>query len=160
MENSERNRLIENYGKAYALLTEALKEFPEEMWKWKPAPEKWSIHEIIIHISDSEANSYIRCRKLIAEPETLIGGYDQDKWAVETLYHRQETKTALELFKLLRQSSYELIRMLPENTWTHTAIHSESGPYTFENWLKIYDEHIPVHIRQMQRNLNDWNSRG
>jgi hypothetical protein len=34
-----------------------LRDFPKEMWQWKPAPDKWSIHEVIMHIADSEANS-------------------------------------------------------------------------------------------------------
>ncbi len=68
MTPTERNELIESYGKAYDLLTEALKKYPKEMWQWKPAADKWSIHEIIIHITDSEANAYVRCRRFIAEP--------------------------------------------------------------------------------------------
>jgi hypothetical protein len=27
---------------------------------------------------------------------------------------------------------------------------------SFDQWLQIYEEHIPVHIRQMQRNLEAW----
>jgi hypothetical protein len=33
------------------------------MWKWKPAPDQWSIHEVIAHLADSEANGYARCRE-------------------------------------------------------------------------------------------------
>ena len=47
MTKQERNTFIESYGNAYNILVEALKEFPKEMWQWKPAPEKWSIHEVI-----------------------------------------------------------------------------------------------------------------
>ena len=56
MTTAERNTLIESYGQAYTTLTTALNKYSKEMWQWKPAPEKWSIHEIIIHIADSEAN--------------------------------------------------------------------------------------------------------
>ena len=157
MSPGERNILIESYGNAYATLVEALKEFPLEMWQWKPAPEKWSVHEIILHITDSEANSFVRCRRLIAEPGSGVYGYDENKWAANLNYHSQSTDDALELFKLLRKASYELIKTVDDKTWqTATIQHSENGEMGFEQWLKVYEEHIPVHIRQMKRNLEAW----
>ena len=68
----ERQRKIESYGSAHRVLVEGLKRFPHEMWQFRPAPDRWTIHEIIIHITDSEANSYIRCRCLIAEPGSIV----------------------------------------------------------------------------------------
>jgi hypothetical protein len=161
MTTSERNELIESYGSAYTILIEALKEFPKEMWQWKPAPNKWSVHEIIVHIADSEANSYVRCRRFIAEPGSGVYGYDENKWTDKLNYHSQNTGEALELFKWLRKMSYDLIKTVDENTWqTATIVHSENGLMHFEEWLKIYEEHIPVHIRQMKRNLDAWKALG
>lgn len=139
-------------------MLEALEEFPKEMWQWKPAADKWSIHEIIVHIADSEANSFIRCRRMIAEPGAGVYGYDQDAWAQKLNYHAQRTEDALELFKWLRKMSYDLLKNVDDITWkTAWVEHSEVGKMTFEEWLKIYEEHIPVHILQMKRNLEAWN---
>jgi len=153
----ERNALIESYGNAYNLLVEALKQFPKKMWQWKPAPEKWSIHEVIIHITDSEANSFVRCRRFVAEPGSGVYGYDENKWAKNLDYHSQNIEESLELFKQLRKASYDLIKTVNEKMWqTATVQHSENGVMKFEQWLKVYEEHIPVHIRQMQRNFEAW----
>ncbi len=160
MTKQERNSLIESYGSAYNILIEALKEFPVEMWQWKPAPGKWSIHEVLIHIADSEANSFVRCRRLIAEPGSGVYGYDQDTWATKLNYHQQDTDDALQLFKWLRKTSYELLKTVTDETWTNSYIeHSEVGKMTFEEWLKIYEEHIPVHILQMKLNFEAWKAR-
>ena len=157
MTNQERNTLIESYGNAYNLLTAALKEFPKEMWQWKPALEKWSIHEVVIHIADSEANSFVRCRRFIAEPGSGVYGYDENKWAKHLNYHSQSIEDSLELFRLLRKTSYDLIKAVDEKTWeAATVYHSENGLVTFEQWLITYEEHIPVHIRQMRRNFEAW----
>ena len=59
----ERQRKIESYRSAYQTLVEGLKRFPQEMWQFRPTPDRWTIHETIIHIADSEANSYIPCRR-------------------------------------------------------------------------------------------------
>ena len=157
MTKGERSHLIESYGEAYDMLVTALTEFPKEMWPWKPTPEKWSVHEIIIHITDSEANSYVRCRRFIAEPGSGVYGYDQDKWAIDLKYHNQSIEDNLQLFKWLRKLSYDLIKTVDDKTWeTATINHSENGIMKFEEWLKIYEEHIPVHIKQMRRNLEEW----
>ena len=157
MTTEERNTLIESYGKAYYVLVEALKEFPTEIWQWKPAPEKWSIHEVIIHITDSEVNSYVRCRRFIAEPGSGVYGYDENKWAKNLDYHSQSLEESLALFKLLRKASYDLIKTVSEETWqTATVQHSENGEVKFEEWLRTYEEHVPVHIKQMKRNFEGW----
>ena len=150
MSPDERKQRIERYGEAHQELVSALERFPREMWDFRPAPDQWTIHEIIVHIADSEANSYVRCRRFLAEPGSAILGYEESKWARELNYHSQSTDDALELFRWLRRTSYTLIRDLPESAWSNTAIHSESGLMTLDDWLSVYASHIPDHIEQMQ----------
>ncbi len=59
---------IESYGNGYVQLARALERFPRDMWTFRDEHGCWSVHEHIVHITDSEVNSYIRCRRLIAEP--------------------------------------------------------------------------------------------
>ncbi len=160
MNLDERHQKIESYGKAYEQLVSAVKEFPTAMWQYRPAAERWTIHEIIVHIADSEANSYLRCRRFIAEPGSTILGYDEEKWARVLDYHTQSTQDALELFKWLRLKSFTLIKNQPESVWSNTAFHSESGAMTLDDWLDIYERHIPEHIQQMQANYRDWMAQG
>lgn len=156
MNLEERLHVIESYGRAHALLVEALVQFPREMWQFKPVPRDWSIHEIVVHIADSEANSFVRCRRFIAEPGSTVMGYDQDVWAVKLDYHHQSVEDALELFRWLRLTSYKLIKALPESAWSSTVEHSESGTTTMDDWLITYERHIPDHIEQMKRNYAAW----
>ena len=127
MTPEERLQKIESYGSASALLLEALKEFPEEMWQFRDEHGCWSIHEHIVHVTDSEANSYIRCRRLIAEQGEPLMAYDENQWASSLSYHEQSVDDALALFKWLRHTSYTLIKTLPEQVWAHTSFHPENG---------------------------------
>lgn len=159
MTHEERLALIESYGQAYQKLVDALKRFPRDMWHFKPAPSRWSIHEIIIHLADAEANSFVRARCFIAEPGKTVMAYDQDKWASDLRYDLQDTEGALELFKWLREMTYRMIRVIPESYWGRTVNHPEHGVMTFDQWLKIYEDHVPLHISQMQKNYDLWLSR-
>ncbi|MCX7736335.1 MAG: DinB family protein [Candidatus Kapabacteria bacterium] len=156
MTNEERERKLKNYSKAYEQVTELLREIPKDVWKYKPDKNKWSIHEIIIHLADSEVNAYQRCRKIIAEPGSTIVFYDQDKWAENLDYHNQSTNDAVELFRLLRKMTYELLDRIPENVWKNEVIHSDGSVWSLDKWLDIYENHITGHIEQMKRNYFEW----
>ena len=156
MTSEERNKKIDSYGMAYQRLIAALERFPADMWQFRPSPDRWTIHEIIIHIADSEANSYIRCRRFLAEPGSAVLGYDEGKWARALRYHDQSTADALELFKWLRFTSYALVKDLSESAWSNTVYHTENGEMTMDDWLDTYERHIPDHISQMQIIYDDW----
>lgn len=156
MDNRTRAQKIESYGKAYDLLAAALREFPREMWQARPEEGMWTIHEIVVHIADSEANSYVRCRRFIAEPGSAVMAYDEGQWARALEYQSRSPETALELFRWLRQSSYDLIQTLPEAAWGNQVYHPEQGLITMDDWLDTYEAHIPDHIAQMRQVYTAW----
>ena len=161
MDKQERNEKIELYGKGFDLLLAALKDIPQEMWKFKPAPTAWSVHEVIIHLGDSETNAALRARKLAVEPGGLLMGYDQDQWAVALNYHDQNTDDALQVTKFARLTTYNWLKTLPDEVFTHSVKHPEyDDPYTFEQWINIYAAHIPGHIEQIQNNYEIWKKVG
>ena len=53
----------------------------------------------MVHIADSEANSYIRCRRLIAEPGQALMAYAENQWAETLNYPGQSVEDALQLFR-------------------------------------------------------------
>ena len=155
MDNQARAQKIEAYGQAYDFLSHALQQFPHMMWDFKPTTG-WSVHEIIVHITDSEANSFIRCRRLIAEPGSVVLGYDENVWGDALHYSEQSSDDALQLFKWLRLTSYKLIKSLPDSTWSNTVEHTENGTMTMDDWLDIYAAHVPDHVKQMQEVFGEW----
>jgi hypothetical protein len=147
---------IRLYLEGYHKLKDCLDELPSEMWDFKPAPGKWSVREIIVHIMDSEINAYVRCRKIIAESGSSITMYDQDKWAQALNYKDQNIDIAIEVFKFLRMITHDLLLTLPDEAWENYVIHPESGNMKLNDWLKIYIVHITKHCSQMRRNYDEW----
>jgi hypothetical protein len=156
----ERNAKIEEYGRGFSLLNSAIAEIPREAWEYKPSPDDWSVHEIIVHMADSESMAALRVRKLIVEPGSRLMGYEEAKWAGGLDYQHQNVEHALEIIRLARQTTFELLQRLPEEVFTHSVMHPEHPePYTFHTWLGIYSRHIPDHIEQMQRAVQGWQAR-
>src|SRR5215207_280408 len=121
MNKQERESKIELYGNGHKILTETLKDIPREMWKFKPEPKEWSIHEVLIHLADSESNAALRARKLIVEPGGTLMGYDQDQWAVTLDYHDQSYEDALETLRLVRKTTYALLQKQPDEVFEHAV---------------------------------------
>ena len=153
MNHNERQQKIKKYGKAYEELTAFLKTLSKEEIAYKPAPEKWSAHEIVVHIADAEANSYVRLHKALAEPGEMIFAYNQDKWASNLDYSDKDFNDHLELFRLLRKISYDMIKDMPDEKWKNQYNHPEYGLVGLDRWLDIYVGHIQGHIAQIERNL-------
>jgi hypothetical protein len=157
---SQRLSLIERYERGPEVLRAALATVPAEAAKWKPAPGKWSVHEIVCHCADSETISSMRIRFLIGEDRATILGYDQDRWAERLDYHALPLDGALRQIDQVRAWTAHFIRRLPDAAWSREGVHTESGPYTSETWLRIYAEHLEVHARQIERNLAAFGARG
>jgi len=160
MNREKINEKIEQYGRGFELLAAALAEIPKEAWSYRPAPDEWSVHEIIVHMADSESISALRARKLIVEPGSTLMAYEEAKWADALDYKDQSAEDALEIIRLARQSTYELLKRQPDEVFTHSVTHPEypDEPYTFEQWLEIYARHIPDHVNQIKNNVKVWES--
>ena len=114
--------------------------------------EGWNARQVIHHMADSEAQSYARLRRLIAEPGTSIQGYDEGLWAENTTlsYKNHEIDSSLEVFKAVRKSSYELLLRLDESLLTNKGVHTESGDYSVRDWLNSYIKHPVDHANQIK----------
>ncbi|MFZ0637189.1 MAG: DinB family protein [Candidatus Acidiferrales bacterium] len=156
MTREERRQKLESFGRAPALLSAALRQFPKKMWLYKASAERWSIHEIILHLADNEANSYIYCRRMIAEPGSRVLAYNPAVWAGSLGYFHQSTKEALEIIRRLRRMTYNVLIALPEAVWTNAVQTPEQGALTLDAWLERQERHIPHHIDQMRENYDGW----
>ena len=154
----EREQLIEQYARGPARVKAALALVPAAALQWRPAEGRWSVHEVIVHCADSETNSALRLRYLLAEPEPLIVGYDQERWARSFDYHSEPIEDALAAMTLARSRTVPLLRRMDDAGWARVGRHSESGRYGTEDWLRIYAAHLEGHARQIERNLEAWNT--
>lgn len=129
---------------------------PEQL-TYRPFPEAWTVHEHVVHLADSEINSSVRLRKLLAESGVAVDVFDQEKWVSSLNYHHQPLDRALTLFRLLREIAVDLLKPVQEAAWEANHIrHPERGKVTLREWLTIYTEHVDSHLGYVDRNLKMW----
>ena len=159
MTPAEREACIRRYAAGADRLEAVLATVPPEAMRWRPAPGKWSVHEVIVHCADSETNAHMRLRYLLGEAKPLVVGYDQDRWAIDMDYHAHPLEPALAVIRAVRANTVPLLRRLSEAQWARTGQHTEHPSYGVERWLSIYAEHLEVHERQILRNVEAWKAR-
>jgi hypothetical protein len=93
--------------------------------------------------------AYIRLRRLIAEDDPLIQGYDEPEWA-RRLHYDRPIEPSLALLHAVRAASLQLLQSLADDEWRRTGTHTESGPYSVERWLGIYAAHPREHAEQIR----------
>ena len=111
----------------------------------------WSARQVIHHVADAEAQSYVRLRRLLAEPGSLIQGYDEAAWAAcPTLgYEELAVEHALALIRALRAASADLLERLSSEDLALEGQHSEAGAYSVATWLDTYTRHPREHAAQL-----------
>lgn len=156
MTSTERNQLLESYSHGPAFLAAALRQMPKKMWFFKPSAVRWSIHEIVVHLADSEALNYIRCRRFIVQPDARVPETDVARWAGSLGYFHQSTREALEVIPRLRKMTYRLLQSIPESIWTSVIEETGEAHLTLEEWVRKQEHHIPRHIQDIRENFVDW----
>jgi len=147
--------LLFRYRRGVNLVLDALSGADDEALDRRPsAPDAWSARMVVHHLADSETNSYVRLRRLLAEPAgTTIQGYDEAQWARVLCYDRP-IDTSLEVFTAVRRASAELLEaVLPtlrDDAWQRTGHHTESGEYRLLDWLTVYADHAEAHAAQIR----------
>jgi hypothetical protein len=116
----------------------------------RPAPEKWSIGEILAHLADTELVGSWRIRSVLASSGIPIQAFDQDVWAETFAYSRRDPKVSLETFRLLRESNITLLKALPKNLWENYGMHQERGKETITQIVRMFAGHDLNHLQQIE----------
>jgi len=113
---------------------------------------EWSARQVIHHMADSETQSGIRLRRLLAEPAgSLIQGYDEATWATTAAlgYEELPVEGALAVIAAVRAHTLAVLRRLTPADLAHYGEHTESGRYDVAEWFDIYCNHPRYHASQL-----------
>jgi len=117
------------------------------------SPDGWSARQVIHHVADSESQSHGRLCRILAEPGSTISGYDEGLWArTPTLgYQDLPIENSLAVFTSVRNSSADILDRITEGDLELEVVHTESGKYTLDDWLRLYTNHPAEHAEQLAR---------
>jgi transposase len=110
------------------------------------AEGKWSIREVIGHVSDSERVFSYRAFRIARGVRTPLASFDQDEY-VKTAGSDQRTLSSLSSELLaVRESTLSLFTTLPEEAWARTGTASDN-PVSVRALAYITAGHAQHHLR-------------
>ncbi|HWO34275.1 MAG TPA: DinB family protein [Candidatus Acidoferrum sp.] len=119
----------------------------------RPAPERWSVSEILAHLADAEIVCSFRMRLILGAPGTPIAAFDQDAWVVSGHYKKRDPRKSLEQFRMLREANLALLKSLMPEQWKHYGMHAERGQESIAHIVRMFAGHDINHLLQVERIL-------
>jgi hypothetical protein len=151
MTPSERAQLIARYRAGHAVLQEALRDLTTAELDWRPAPEAWSVRDVVHHLEDAELTGAVRLRRLLTEDAPAIPAFDEEVYRERLRYAERPIAAALDAIRAAHLTTDELLDRLEEADWTRTGVHSEEGAYPVERWLAFHAAHTHDHAAQIRQ---------
>jgi uncharacterized damage-inducible protein DinB len=112
-----------------------------------PVAGTWSIQQIVIHMLDSDLVGTDRMKRVIAEDNPLLLGYDESKFAARLYYQDMDPQLACDLFVKNRKYTAEILKRLPDEAFQRAGIHTERGKETLAELVEIYVGHLQHHLK-------------
>jgi len=137
-------------GKTPQLLETLLGDLPAELLQWKPDPARWSISEVLAHLSALEQVYGGRVRRIMAEDSPALAKYDLDGAKARQEYSHGSGAENLANFTSTRRSTLVMLTKLPASAGSRTGVHSELGTITLAHMLHEWASHDLGHLRQIE----------
>jgi hypothetical protein len=119
-------------------------------WRWRPAPEQWSLTEVFCHLRDVEQEIHqSRFRALLAAENAFLPGVAADEWAVTRGYQDQDGAQALADFVRARRETVAMLNGVDERYWRRHGRHSFFGPTSSHELLALVVDHDHAHWEQI-----------
>ena len=122
----------------------------EQEAAWKPSPKRWSVLEVLGHLSHVEQLGFRhRIERMLAENNPRIEPYDPEAYAAAGAFAGHSLASAVDAFQNQREQSLRLLENLPADAASRTGVHGEFGPINIGNLLNEWPLHDLGHVRQI-----------
>ena len=112
-----------------------------------PVPGTWSIRQIVLHLLDSDLIASDRMKRIIAEDNPTIIGFDESAFANNLFYDKLDAELACDLFAKNRRLTHEILRRLPDDAYARAGMHNERGRITLADLVETYTGHLEHHLK-------------
>ncbi|NEW06284.1 DinB family protein [Paenibacillus sp. SYP-B3998] len=104
------------------VITTLYEQLSEERSEGRYAPGKWSLKEVLGHITDTERVMSYRMLRILRGDSTNLPGFDQDVFMANASFQHVSLLTLLDDFKAVRSATFSLLTTLTEETdWLRTG---------------------------------------
>ncbi|MGA8149984.1 MAG: DinB family protein [Terriglobales bacterium] len=122
-----------------------LSAITEEKSRHRYAPDKWSIRQLLNHVTDTERAFAFRTLWFARGFDTPLPSYDQNVAAAGAAADQVSWAAHVEEFRRVRLATISLFRNLPAEAWTRSGIASDNR-FTVRALAYIVPGHFAHHV--------------
>lgn len=147
---------LARYLNVHQQLKEAIEGVGPEQLKWKEAPNKWSITEVLTHLTDHNLVVSFRIREILSGSPERLPGFRQDPW-VDRQYGNEASPADILAFylSLLTYNAQLFLRLTAEDL-EKTAVNAKGDTVKLKDVIRSFVEHVQHHLGQIDRIKRAW----
>jgi hypothetical protein len=105
---------------------ETLGELMDEEARFRYAPGKWSVKEVIGHLADAERVLSYRALRFSRDDPTPLPGFEEEDYVASSVYDERPLQDVMAEFAAARASSVALFRSLTPDMTTRRGVANEA----------------------------------
>lgn len=148
-----RKRFIQTIADLPQKISETVKNMSDEQLDTPYRPEGWTVRQLIHHIADSHLNAYCRFKLALTEDFPTIRPYYEDRWA-KLADSKLPIEDSLKIIEGVHSRWTSLLNSLSDDEFQRKLNHPESGEWTIEKFLGLYEwhsRHHTAHVTSLQQ---------
>ncbi|ALS26001.1 DinB superfamily metal-dependent hydrolase [Paenibacillus sp. 32O-W] len=147
-------RDIQLYENSIEQLRQAVAGLTPEQLTRKPAPEAWSVTEVLSHLADHHIVISFRIREIISGSTARLPAFDQDAWVLHAQANESSAADILDFFEALVVYNRQLFRRIPAAFGEKSAVNARGQQVTLTEVIQAFADHLQTHLRQIARILS------
>lgn len=137
---------IESYAAGGAELVKAYGGLSHANLHAKQPDGSWTLHQIAIHLLDSDLIGSDRMKRIACMNNPLLCGYDETAFSNLPGSDQLDPFAACDLFQKNRAMTATILRALPDATFQRVGVHTESGKVSLAETVDKYIDHLRHHL--------------
>jgi uncharacterized damage-inducible protein DinB len=142
---------IDTYLHTYEQLQQAIDGLSDEQLRWKASEKKWSVTEVLSHLSDHNIVVSFRIREILSGSEVRLPGFNQDAWVAGEKSNEGNASDVLDVFRNLLIYNSLLFRRLTSEDWSKTGVNFKGETVTLAAIVHAFIAHVQGHLAQIDR---------
>lgn len=137
---------MEHHARTIRSLTDGVSQ---EQARWHPAPDAWSILEVINHLYDEEREDFrARLEVMLRQSGEEWKRNDTQGWVTSRHYNERELEESVKNFLVERERSVAWLRALPDPDWS-AAYQAPWGSISAGDMFAAWVAHDLLQTRQL-----------
>jgi GNAT superfamily N-acetyltransferase/uncharacterized damage-inducible protein DinB len=139
-------QLVTDYEAGPELLRVAVAGITAEELRLRPVAGRWSTLEVVCHVCDSEQFFADRLKRTLALDRPLLVAAEPQPYVEAVHYHGRDSEEELALVTLTRRQVVRILKLVPDQAWQRTAVHTEGGLVTLRQLVLHATRHLKHHV--------------